>query len=67
MSCVMDFPTAWAFTRASAIKDHDVQCSWYTHNMLCDCRVLNDEYDRLEARFEALVGVSRSVTTEEGS
>lgn len=57
MTCIMDFPTAWAFTRASAIKDHDVQCSWYTHNMLCDCHVLNDEYARRKA----------TLLTEEGS
>lgn len=50
--CVMDFPTAWEFTRTSRIEDHDIQCSWYTHNMLCDCRVLSDEYERRQIELE---------------
>lgn len=45
---VMDFPTAWEFVRETDPADHHEQCSWRTQNgaLLCDCRILWDEYDR---------------------
>lgn len=46
--CVMDFPAAWDYVRATKEKDHHPQCSWVvTHGaLLCDCSVLSREYDR---------------------
>lgn len=43
---IMDYPEAWSWTRGSNLEDHDEQCSWKTHKMMCDCRVLWDEYER---------------------
>ena len=43
--CIMDFPAAWAFTIASHDEDHDARCSWIQARMLCDCRVIWDEYE----------------------
>lgn len=49
---VMDFPQAWAFVRDTKPEAHDPKCSWRTYNggFLCDCHVLNDEYNRREAQ-----------------
>ena len=44
--CIMDYPEAWSWTRSSNMEDHEEHCSWKTHKMLCDCRVLWDEYER---------------------
>lgn len=48
MTAVMDYPTAWAFVKATNPGDHDVKCSWRTTNgaLLCDCDVIWDEYVR---------------------
>lgn len=45
---IMDFPTAWEFVRATEPLDHHWNCSWRTENgaLLCDCHVLNHEYER---------------------
>ena len=52
-TCVMDFPTAWAFVREQHPdpKEHDPRCSWVqaSGGILCDCHVLNDEYARRKA------------------
>jgi len=45
-AAVMDYPAAWAFTRASQDSDHDPRCSWIQARMLCDCRVIWNEYER---------------------
>jgi len=47
----MDFPAGWAFVRGTLPESHDVRCSWRvtTGVLLCDCRVLWDEYDRRRA------------------
>ena len=52
---VMDYPTAWAFVRALDAADHHEQCSWRsTHGaFLCDCDVLNAEYDRRKVTANA--------------
>lgn len=57
--CVMDFPAAWAFVRTTNEKDHDPNCSWVGWGMLCDCRVLYDEYDRRERRMAQRKKVKR--------
>lgn len=46
---IMDFPTAWAFCRATSMEDHEAGCSYRVANggFLCDCKILNDEYERL--------------------
>lgn len=44
--CVMDFPTAWAFTIASEDAEHDPRCSWIQARLLCDCRVIWNEYEQ---------------------
>lgn len=51
MAAIMDFPTAWAFVRATNPDDHHLDCSWRTTAgaLLCDCRVLWDEYDKRKA------------------
>lgn len=49
MSVVMDYPTAWAFVETTDATTHDPKCSWRTVQMLCDCHVLGDEYDRRAA------------------
>ena len=46
MPVIMDFPTAWAFTKASKDEDHDSRCSWVRARLLCDCHVIWDEYER---------------------
>jgi hypothetical protein len=48
---VMDYPQAWAFVRDTNPEDHHERCSWRTQNgaLLCDCHILNDEYDRRAA------------------
>jgi len=46
---VMDIPSAWKWTEESKMEDHHERCSWRTDRMLCDCRVLWDEYDRRKA------------------
>jgi len=51
--CIMDFPTAWAFTEASKDRDHDPRCSWIQARMLCDCRVIWDEYERRRQAMES--------------
>ena len=43
----MDFPTAWAHTRASKLEDHDPKCSWVQAQMLCDCHVIWEAERRL--------------------
>ena len=52
-TCVMDFPTAWAFVREQHPDpgEHDPRCSWVqaSGGILCDCHVLNDEYARRKA------------------
>jgi len=48
-TCIMDFPEAWLWTKASNLEDHEERCSWKTHKMLCDCKVLWDEYERRKA------------------
>lgn len=54
MTVIMDWPTAWAFIRDEH-PDHDEhhpRCSWVQTNgaLLCDCHVLNDEYERRAAK-----------------
>ena len=51
----MDFPTAWAFVRDTDMELHDERCSYRSENgaFLCDCHVLNDEYDRRKALHES--------------
>ena len=55
---VMDYPQAWAFIREQHPDpaEHDPRCSWVQTNraLLCDCRVLWDEYDR--RKLDASVG-----------
>jgi len=50
IKCVMDYPTAWAFIREKHPdpKEHDPRCSWVqaSGGILCDCHVINDEYER---------------------
>jgi hypothetical protein len=52
---IMDYPTAWAYVRERAHKygtrEHDPKCSFVQAHggFLCDCHVLNDEYDRRKA------------------
>lgn len=48
---IMDFPTSWAFVRISKLEDHHENCSWRTQAgaLLCDCDVLNKEYERRKA------------------
>lgn len=48
MTAIMDFPTAWAFVRATAMSDHHEECSYRVAQggFLCDCDVLWDEYER---------------------
>lgn len=45
-----DYPTAWAYIREQHPDpaEHDPRCSWVQMNggMLCDCRVINEEYAR---------------------
>lgn len=52
-SCIMDYPTAWAFIREQHPdpNEHDPRCSWVqaSGGILCDCHVLNDEYARRKA------------------
>lgn len=45
---IMDYPAAWAFLAATQAEDHDRRCSYHQANrgVLCDCHVVNDEYDR---------------------
>lgn len=45
---IMDFPTAWAFVRETEMDSHDPRCSYRVANggLLCDCFILNDEYER---------------------
>lgn len=54
--CVMDYPTAWAFIREQHPdpKEHDPKCSWVqaSGGILCDCYVLNDEYERRKAKVK---------------
>ncbi len=48
---IMDYPTAWAFVKATKPEHHHLQCSWRTQNgaLLCDCDVLDAEYMRRKA------------------
>lgn len=45
--CIMDYPTAWAFVAKTKLTQHHPKCSYRQTKraLLCDCRVLNDEYD----------------------
>jgi len=43
---VMDFLAAWEFVLKTNPVDHHAKCSFRTHQMLCDCDVLNNEYER---------------------
>jgi len=47
----MDYPTAWAFVKATNPESHDPACSWRITGgaLLCDCYVLRDEYERRKA------------------
>jgi hypothetical protein len=51
--CIMDFPTAWAYIREQHPDpaEHDPRCSWVQARggILCDCHILNAEYDRRKA------------------
>jgi hypothetical protein len=53
MTCIMDFPTAWAYIREQHPNpaEHDPRCSWVQTQggILCDCHVINDEYERRKA------------------
>lgn len=57
----MDFPQAWAFVRDTKPEQHDPKCSWRAYNggFLCDCHVLNDEYDKRKAYEEFWSELSR--------
>ncbi len=57
-NCIMDFPTAWEFVRATKADDHHEKCSWRVTNgaLLCDCRVLWDEYERRKLSLHACSG-----------
>ena len=44
--CIMDYPTAWEFTRKTPREDHDEECSYSVGGLLCDCHILNNEYER---------------------
>ena len=48
MTCIMDFPSAWKFVRATEMSQHELMCSYRCTNggLLCDCQILNDEYER---------------------
>jgi hypothetical protein len=56
MACIMDYPTAWAFIREqhSDSAEHDPRCSWVQAQggILCDCHVINAEYERRRATIE---------------
>ena len=51
--CIMDFPTAWAYIRDHHPDpaEHDPKCSWVQAlgGILCDCHVINAEYERRKA------------------
>ncbi len=53
MTCIMDFPTAWAYIREQHPDpaEHDPRCSWVQAQggVLCDCHIINDEYERRKA------------------
>lgn len=53
MTCIMDYPTAWAFIREQHPdpSEHHPRCSWVQSSggVLCDCDVLNKEYARRKA------------------
>lgn len=46
--CIMDFPTAWKFVAKTKLSQHHKKCSYRTEKraLLCDCAVLNNEYER---------------------
>jgi hypothetical protein len=62
--CVMDFPSAWAFVREQHHdpKEHDPRCSWVqaSGGILCDCHIINDEYERRKSKLADAVGQSPS-------
>jgi hypothetical protein len=49
---VMDYPTAFAFIAGSDVTDHHERCS-YRAGMLCDCDILNREYERRKVALNA--------------
>lgn len=51
MTVIMDYPEAWAFARGSLMSDHDPRCSYRQTRggILCDCHVIDDEYERRKA------------------
>jgi hypothetical protein len=55
VTAIMDFPTAWRFIREEHPDpaEHDPRCSWVVGReaFLCDCHVLNDEYERRKRAF----------------
>ncbi len=57
MSVIMDYPTAWAFIREQHPDpaEHDPRCSWVQGKggFLCDCHIINAEYERRKAVAEA--------------
>jgi hypothetical protein len=44
----MDYPSAFKFVAGTNLVDHDPRCSYRVANrgMLCDCHIINDEYER---------------------
>ena len=54
--CIMDWPTAWRYVREQHPDpaEHHPKCSWATQNgaLLCDCDVLESEYQRRKAEVE---------------
>jgi hypothetical protein len=54
--CIMDYPTAWKFLEPTKLEDHDEKCSYRQANrgLLCDCRIIWDEYDRRKHHAEAI-------------
>lgn len=51
---IMSFRDAWKFIRKTAFKDHDPQCSYYQTRGadLCNCKVLEHEYERRRREME---------------
>lgn len=41
---LLDFPLAWKLCKASDPDAHNPRCSWATHQLLCDCGVIEADH-----------------------